>query len=101
MFHPNIADHCPILASWLVNDLDQTDVQCKYQKTKLFRDEFRRQLFLHELQEHLSLREVEILSSSDPSIAFEIFNLSCLRSLISLPQCKTKRNSNQIINLNN
>ena len=79
LFHQNIADHYPILASWLVNDLDQTDTQCKFLNTKFIHDESRRQLFLHELQEHLSVREVEILSSRDPSIAFEIFNSSFIK----------------------
>ena len=79
LFHQNVADHYPILASWLVNDLDQTDAQCKFRNTKFIHVESRRQLFLHELQEHLSLREVEILSSRDPSIAFEIFNSSFIK----------------------
>ena len=30
MFHQNVADHYPTLASWSVNDLDQTDAQCKF-----------------------------------------------------------------------
>ena len=79
LLHQNIADHHPILASWLVNDLDQTDAQCKFRNTKFIHDESRRQLFLHELQEHLSLRENEILSSRDPSLAFEIFNSSFIK----------------------
>ena len=79
LFHQNIADHYPILASWLVNDLDQTDAQCKFRNTKFIHDESPRQLFLVELQQQLSLREVEILSSRDPSIAFEIFNKSFIK----------------------
>ena len=60
-FHQNIADHYSILASWSVNDLDQTDAQCKFRKTKFIQacHACRRQLFLHELQEHLSLREAK------------------------------------------
>ena len=90
-FHQNIADHYPILASWSINDLDQTDARCKFRNKKFIQDESRRQLFLHELQEHLSLREVEILRSPDPRIAFEIFNSSFLRSLISLPPMQNEK----------
>ena len=79
LFHQNIAHHYPILASWLVNDLDQTDAQGKFRNTKFIHDEFRRQLFLHELQQHPSLREVEILNSRDPCIAFEIFDSSFIK----------------------
>ena len=76
LFHQNIANHYPILASCLVNDLDHTDAQCKLRNAKFFHDESRRQLFLLEVQQHLSLREIEMLISRDPSIAFEIFNSS-------------------------
>ena len=44
LFHQNIADHYPILASWLVSDLDQTNAQCKFRNTKFIHDEPRRQL---------------------------------------------------------
>ena len=79
LLHQNIADHYPILASWSVNDLHQTDTPCKFRNTKFIYDEFQRQLFLHGFQEQLSLREVEILSSCDPSIAFEIFNSNFIK----------------------
>ena len=85
LFHQNTADHYPILASWSVNDLDQTDAQCKFRNTKFIHDESQRQLFLHELQEFYKGRV--------------LLTRVLLRSLISLPQCKTKRKSNQITNL--
>ena len=91
LFHQNIADHYPILASWSVNELDQTDAQSKLRNIKFIHDESRRELLLHELQEHLSLRSVEIISSRDPSIASEIFNSSFIKVFDKFPPMQNEK----------
>ena len=58
-----------------------------------------RDSFPHELQEHLILREVEILSSRDPSIAFEIFNSIFIKVSVKFApmqnESEIKSNNNQ------